>query len=677
MRFLRNLPIKRKLTVIAMLASGVALCLASMTFEIYEQMIGRREMAAEFSMLTDVFGGNVASGLTFNEFKSIELTLSSLKAHPHIVAAAVFDKNGKRVAEYQREDLKLSFSFPPPQKTGTHFERERFDAFRRIVLTGENIGTIYISSDLREINARLWHYGIIVGVVLILSSLVAFILSMRLQHIISDPISHLAEVAHAVATEKDYSVRAVKENDDELGRLIEGFNEMLNQIQTRDRALQEARGDLEKRVEQRTEELSKANSELRDSAVRFQTVWESTHEAMRLIDENGMIVAVNAAFCRLFGMKREELEGAPFTVTYSEDRDPEELQKKFRERFQNQHIEMQSERRMVLRDGRTVDLEVSSTLVTFPGRGALLLGLFRDITERKGAAAELEQTHRQLLETSRQAGMAEVATGVLHNVGNVLNSVNVSSTLVVEQAKKSKAANLSKVVALMEEHAADLGAFITNDLKGKQLPGYLSQLAKHLTTEQNTLLKEMEGLRKNIEHIKDIVAMQQSYAKVSGVNETLFISDLVEDALGMNASALDRHGVQIIREYAEVPPVTIDKHKVLQVLVNLIRNAKYACDESGRTDKQVTVCVANGDGRIKIAISDNGVGIPQENLIRIFNHGFTTRKEGHGFGLHSGALAAKELGGALHVRSDGVGHGATFILEFPANRKSEEIVCKT
>jgi signal transduction histidine kinase len=261
--------------------------------------------------------------------------------------------------------------------------------------------------------------------------------------------------------------------------------------------------------------------------------------------------------------------------------------------------------------------------------------------------------------------MAEVATSVLHNVGNVLNSVNVSTILVAEQVKKSKVTNLAKAAGLMNENAADLGGFMTHDPRGKQLPGYLTQLAGHLATEQTTLLVEMEQLRKNIEHIKDIVAMQQSYAKFSGVTETLKVSDLVEDALRMNAGALTRHEVEVICEYAEIPPVTIDKHKVLQVLVNLIRNAKYACDESGRPDKRLTVRVANGEGRLKIAIIDNGVGIPPENLVRIFNHGFTTRKDGHGFGLHSGALAAKELGGSLHVQSGGTGLGATFILELP------------
>jgi signal transduction histidine kinase len=141
---------------------------------------------------------------------------------------------------------------------------------------------------------------------------------------------------------------------------------------------------------------------------------------------------------------------------------------------------------------------------------------------------------------------------------------------------------------------------------------------------------------------------------------------LVEDALKMHSGAYLRHAVQLNREYAETPPITTDKHKVLQILVNVLHNAMYACDESGRADKQVAVRIGRaGEDRVRIEVADNGIGIPAENLTKIFNHGFTTRKDGHGFGLHSGALAAKELGGSLTVHSEGLGKGASFTLELP------------
>ena len=288
-----------------------------------------------------------------------------------------------------------------------------------------------------------------------------------------------------------------------------------------------------------------------------------------------------------------------------------------------------------------------------------------EIAERKLAKAELEKTHKDLIESSRLAGMAEVATSVLHNVGNVLNSVNVASSCVADSLRKSKSADLEKVVAVMREHEADLGEFITRDSKGKHMVAYLAQLSTHLKDEQSTVLKELAGLQKNIEHIKDIVTMQQSFAKVSGVAETINVADLVEDALNMHVSGLNRHDIKIRKEIEDVPPITIEKHKVLQILVNLVRNAKHACQSSERIDRQLTLRVCNGGDRIKVVVIDNGIGIPPQNLTRIFGHGFTTKKGGHGFGLHSGVLAAQEMGGTLTAHSDGVGQGATFTLELP------------
>jgi signal transduction histidine kinase len=292
-------------------------------------------------------------------------------------------------------------------------------------------------------------------------------------------------------------------------------------------------------------------------------------------------------------------------------------------------------------------------------------GVSNDITALKEAESKLDQTHKQLLEISRQAGMAEVAVSVLHNVGNVLNSVNVASSCVADTLRNSKTANLSKVVALLREHEADLGHFITSDPKGKQLPGYLAQLAGHLAGEQADALEKLDRLQKNIEHIREIVAMQQNYAKTSGVLESLPIVDLVEDAVRMNAGSMERHNIKMLREYSETPPVMVEKHKVLQILINLISNAKHACKDSGKPDKQIILRVVNGNERIKISVIDDGVGIPAENMTRIFNYGFTTRKDGHGFGLHNGALAAKEMGGSLAAFSEGPERGAAFTLELP------------
>jgi PAS domain S-box-containing protein len=330
------------------------------------------------------------------------------------------------------------------------------------------------------------------------------------------------------------------------------------------------------------------------------------------------------------------------------------------------------EKRYLHPDGKIVWAALTSRMFTDASTGGKQsVTTLVDITERKAAEAKLAETHKQLLDTSRQAGMAEVATGVLHNVGNVLNSVNVSTTLLTDLVRQSKVANLVKLSDLLLEQRADLGRFLTSDPRGQKVPGFVQTLSARLTQEQRDLLTELESLRKNVEHIKEIVAMQQSYARVSGVSEVMFITDLIDDAVSMNAGAFARHEVKLIREFEVNPEVSVEKHKVLQILVNLLRNAKYACDDSGRTDKQIVLRVTAADERVRISIIDNGVGIPEGNLTRIFAHGFTTRKQGHGFGLHSGALAAKELGGNLIAQSDGPGRGATFILELPLRKHAK------
>ncbi|HEX4265475.1 MAG TPA: ATP-binding protein [Verrucomicrobiae bacterium] len=290
-----------------------------------------------------------------------------------------------------------------------------------------------------------------------------------------------------------------------------------------------------------------------------------------------------------------------------------------------------------------------------------------EVAHRRQMQDQMEQTHRELLAASRQAGMSEVATGVLHNVGNVLNSVNVSAALVADHLTALNVENLARAASMMREHAGDIGHFLTNDHKGKRLPDYLSQLASHLWDERTLLLKEIGFVRSKIEHIKEIVAAQQNYGKALGVAEKVRVEELVEDVLRIHASELLQHGVQIQRDYATgLPEVITDKHKALQILLNLITNAKHACVESRQESKRVTVRITNGEERIRVAMTDNGVGIPTENLKKIFNHGFTTRKNGgHGFGLHSGALTAKEMGGSLLAHSDGPGTGATFTLEIP------------
>ena len=318
-------------------------------------------------------------------------------------------------------------------------------------------------------------------------------------------------------------------------------------------------------------------------------------------------------------------------------------------------------------DGRSTWARSSKLpLRTEDGQIIGTFGMSQDITAAKEMEAALEKANKEIMDASRMAGMAEVATGVLHNVGNVLNSLNVSATVIASGLRQSKVDSLGRVSALLREHSGNLADFLTNDPKGRLVPDFLESLARHGSEEKVRLLQELDSLQQNIDHIKEIVSMQQAYATMVGIVEPLDAGMLMEDSIRMNAGALARHNVGLVRDFQPVPAVYAERGKVLQILINLIRNAKYACDEGRAEGRAITLRIEPGEpGFVRFVVQDNGVGIPKENLTRIFHHGFTTRAHGHGFGLHSSALAAKEMHGSISVDSAGLGHGASFAVELP------------
>ncbi|MGD0388045.1 MAG: ATP-binding protein [Tepidisphaeraceae bacterium] len=298
----------------------------------------------------------------------------------------------------------------------------------------------------------------------------------------------------------------------------------------------------------------------------------------------------------------------------------------------------------------------------------------RDLEQRvQERTAELHKVHKQLLDASREAGMAEVATGVLHNVGNVLNSVNVSTSIIMDRVGRSPVMNLSKASALMESHRDDLGAFLTSDERGKMLPNYFAAMAKELGEENAAILDELAVLARGVEHIKEVVRTQQDCAKNSTFRQRCNPAGLMENALQMNLISLERHQIDVVREVQDLEEVDLDKHKILQILINLISNAKDALTRGEHTGtRRITVRLSATDQgsqkRLRFEVSDTGVGIPRENLELIFTHGFTTRTGGHGFGLHTAANTAREMDGTLTAFSDGAGKGATFVLEIPVEQ---------
>ncbi len=790
-----NLSIRRKQVVIIMLTASVALALACSAFIALEVIRFRGQLADRVTTLADVLGENCTAAIEFVSPSDAVETLASIRAEPNIVAATVFDGNGLTFATYLRQTNGPPFVPPPREGDRVFLKDGLLHVFRPIEQRKERVGTIYLASDLAELRRRLALYLGVGGLVFIGSLAAAFGLSSRLQRLVSEPILQLAGVARAVARDRNYGLRATKSSQDELGQLVDRFNEMLAEIQQRDAALQAARDGLESRVAERTAELASSVSLLHATLestadgilvvdrhghitnynTKFVTMWrlpstivesrddtqlldfvlvqvkdreaflnkvhelyakpeaesfdmlefkdgrlferysqpqrlgkeclgrvwcfrdvserkraeEALLESQALYhslveqlpagifrkDRAGRYVFVNSWFCRLARLNAGQLlgktprelaeSGVPRSPSFAPDLAAQsEAHHALILRTGN---EIEQEELQTAPDGHTVFLRVVKTPVFGPnGQITGSQGMLFDISAIKAAEAQLAAAHRELVDASRRAGMAEVATNVLHNVGNVLNSVNTSAGVIADHVRTSKVAGVGRLEQLLRDQASDLAVFFNQPGRTEQVINYLQSLATQLEAEHATIQSETEELQRNVGHIKEIVAMQQGYARTLGVIEYQPAAELAEDTLRLQAATLTRQGVRIERQYEPLPPVALDRHKVLQILINLIRNAQQALQGAGGDTPTLTVQIRRAEkDRLQFVVADNGVGIEPANLTRIFSHGFTTRAGGHGFGLHSGWLAAHEMGGSLSVQSDGAGRGATFILELP------------
>ena len=644
MKRFRNFPIQQKMLVMTLLICGAVLLVAIATLFTFQVLNFRSNFERDAATLAVVIADNSAAACSFGDDVAATGVLDSLTNKPTVVTAFLVLTNGSFLAYSGKAEFTNTLSQFPPAG-GSRFTRGHLLVTQPVKWLGEQKGTLYLRSDYqRTFLALLGFYVFVILGILIVSISLAVFLSSRLGRTITGPVLQLAQTAKIVGEKKDYSVRAVvSSRGDELGRLAESFNEMLGRIESQDAALSLS--------QQRMAALIHSIDGI---------VWERMPDTFR--------------FTFISRQSEDILGFAPQAWLdhpnfWEEKLHPQDAAKS----VQTGH-DMAArgqpysyEYRMIAADGRTVWIRESGTVLVEKGRPVAMRGIFQDITRQKLDAEQLDKLNRKLMDTSRQAGMADVATGVLHNVGNVLNSVSVSATLVGERLRASNIADLRQATAMLLGQNGRLAEFLTTDPKGRLIPEFLGTVADELASEQTELIAEMDSVGQHIEHIKEIVAMQQSYAKVSGAYENLDPAELVEDALRLNVAAFERHHIELVREFEENnPKVCVDRHKFLQILINLLRNAKHAMEDVSERERRMIIRVGMASpDRVKIVVSDNGIGIPLENLTKIFNHGFTTKKDGHGFGLHSGANAAKEMGGSLTAHSDGPGQGAEFTLELP------------
>jgi len=412
-------------------------------------------------------------------------------------------------------------------------------------------------------------------------------------------------------------------------------------------------------------ERKKAEEQLRKAEEKYRLQFEGALDAIFVADaETGILIDCNPAGTELVGRDKSELIGQSHKILHPPQENDKEVAGTFKQHLDEKRGQT-LETQVITKTGEIKEVAIKATVLEMGGR-KILQGIFRDVTEHKRAQEELERTHEKLVETSRMAGMAEVATDVLHNVGNVLNSINISTDFISDKMLNSKAKNLKKATDMITEHADDLGSFLTEDKRGKHIPTYLTEVTSLIINEHTEVAEKLRSLTKNIEHIKQIIQAQQRYAKAGGVEIFTSINEVIKHAIEISTGDLKRKDAKCELDLAKLPDIRMDKQRVLQILVNLLSNAKYALSKSEKHKKLLTIrCYKQSEDKLRIEVADNGIGISKEDMSRIFRHGFTTKEGGHGFGLHSSALAAMEMDGTLTAHSDGEGKGATFILELP------------
>lgn len=281
-----------------------------------------------------------------------------------------------------------------------------------------------------------------------------------------------------------------------------------------------------------------------------------------------------------------------------------------------------------------------------------------------------EAKNQQQFEKARELGMAEMSASVLHNVGNVINSINISIETMLANRNATPLKALEKLATLFNTHKEDLALFLSQDSRGTHIPAYINELALCWEREHKNEVAELEEMTKNITLIKSIINTQQTSLKSERFEQIISLHELIDETLFLSGVYLNKE-ISVIKEYSDIKPIVIDKTKLFQILNNIISNAKDALVESANSAKVLTIkTTLITKDKIEIQISDNGVGISSANLSQIFIFGFTTKKSGHGFGLHASAVTVNELGGEIHVSSEGLEQGSTFTIYLPNSKAS-------
>ena len=634
MQWTRKLSLRRKLTLVIMINTFVALCVAGIAFAEYGVYRFKELRLEDLNALANILGTNSTAPLAFKDPNSAQDILRSLTAKPHILSAAIYDRDGNPFAVYHQGGSHAQDSAPPAERDSSRFTSDRVLIFQAINFQGEQVGTVFLEGDTVEYKQLLIGYLLFFGLIVAAVSLGAYAMAGRLQRPISNPILELAWTTKMVTSSRDYSIRAGKHSEDEVGVLIDGFNEMLAQIQNRDTELRHAREDLEQRVDERTRELEqevadrqRAQEALHESEGRIRLLLDSTAEAIFGIDRDGNITFCNPATLRLLGhekvddllgksahavMHHSRADGTPYPIEQCA------IATSLR-RGEGIHSDDETFWRA---EGTSFPAEFWAYPIRKEGEAVGSVVTFLDITERKRAQAALLEAKEAAEEGSR--AKSEFLANMSHEIRTPMNGILGMTELALDTV---------------------------------------------LSVEQRDYLNLVKSSADSLLHvINDILDFSKIEAGRLELEKTEFaIRDLLEDTLKTLALRTDKKPLEILARVSPNVPTTLigDPTRLRQIIVNLVGNAIKFTDQGNIFVDTGVEAIAGDEVRLHISVSDTGMGIAVEKQQLIFESfaqadGSTTRRfGGTGLGLTISRQLVELMGGRIWVQSE-VGHGSTF-----------------
>jgi PAS domain S-box-containing protein len=625
MRWFQDRLLREKLILILMITSGAAIVLAGIVFVGYEFLSSRRALVEKLETEAEIIAANSTAALTFADGRAARDTLSALRGSPAIIGAAIYDLRGRMFASYAPPAWKDSEPVRPHQ-LGLRFAwgEGQVNLTRDILLEGERLGTLVLVAELDELWSGLARDAGVILAVTLMSLLVAYVVAVRLQGVISGPVIHLARTARKIAHEKNYDVRAVKFTRDELGILTDAFNDMLARIQEREQDLQAARDELEERVRERTRALEqevaerrRAEEELRASEMRYRMVARATNDAIWDWDLGTDRVTWNEGVYGLFGYRPGEvLETAGWWLERIHPEERDVVHRTVTEVIQGGGETWSGEYRFRRGDGAYAVVHDRGYVVhDAGGRAVRMIGTMADITGRKIAESAMLNA-KDVAEAASRA-KSEFLANMSHEIRTPLNGIIGMAELVLDT-------ELS--------------------VEQREYMGLVKSSADSLLTVINDILdfSKIEAGRLEIEAV--------GFSLREALRDTLKPLEL--RALGK--------GIPLRGAVAgEVPDGLVgDVGRFRQILVNLVGNAiKFT--ERGEIEVRIAMEARDGEAvTLRVAVRDTGIGIPagkQREIFEAFTQadGSTTRKYGGtGLGLSISSQLVTRLGGRIWVESE-------------------------